>query len=109
MPHEQKRHGRSERPEVRVDDSRHVQGADALGSKPECLAFQGPGHEGTDRPWAARILVRLDHEGLDPLRDRLQRIAIAFRELARPSNILEIFEEEEIGGLCWHGVVSAVS
>jgi hypothetical protein len=32
----------------------------------------------------------------------MKRIEIAFRKLARPSSILEILEEEEIGRLCWH-------
>ena len=31
-------------------------------------------------------------------------IPIAFRMLTRPSGILKILEEEEISGLCWHGI-----
>jgi hypothetical protein len=44
---------------------------------------------------------------LDPVRDGAKRISIAVRELARPSDALEILEEEEIGGLCWHGTSSS--
>jgi hypothetical protein len=50
--------------------------------------------------------VRLDHVGLDPVGDGGKRISIALRELACPSDLLEILEEEEIGGLCWHGTSS---
>jgi hypothetical protein len=28
------------------------------------------------------------------------------RELPRPADVFEILEEEEIGGLCWHGTSS---
>jgi hypothetical protein len=39
--------------------------------------------------------VRLDHVGLDPVCDGGKRISIALRELARPSDVLEILEEED--------------
>jgi hypothetical protein len=38
------------------------------------------------------------------LRDGMKRISIAFRMLTRPSGVLEILEEEEISGRCWHGI-----
>jgi hypothetical protein len=50
--------------------------------------------------------VRLDDEGLDPVGDGVKRIQIAFRKLSRPSDVLEILEEEEVSGLCWYGTSS---
>jgi hypothetical protein len=52
------------------------------------------------------MLMRLDHEGLDPVGDGLKRFSIAFRELLRPADVLELLEEVEIRGLCWHGTFS---
>src|SRR4029453_8674673 len=89
-----------------LDDFRHVPVGDLLWSKPKCPTFQGHRHEGTDGPSAAEILVRLDHEGLDPVGDGVKRSSIALRELARPPDILQILEEEEISGLCWHATIS---
>jgi hypothetical protein len=68
--------------------------ADVLRSEPQHPTFQGPGHEGTDRTGAAEILVRLDHVGVDPVCDGVERIHVAPRELARPPGVLEILEEE---------------
>jgi hypothetical protein len=50
--------------------------------------------------------VRLDHVGLDPVGDGVKRSSIAFRQLAGPSDVLELLEEEELGGLCWYGTSS---
>ena len=73
---------------------------DLLRDEPECLPFQGHRHERTDGPRAAEILVRLDHEGLDPVGDGSKRFEVASRKLARPADVLEILEKEEIGGRC---------
>ena len=73
-----------------------------LWGKPKYLTFQGHRHEGTNRPRAAEILVRLDHVSLDPVCDGVKRSQITLREPAGPSDVLEILEEEEIGGPCWH-------
>jgi hypothetical protein len=59
-------------------------------------------HEGTHGPSAAEILVRPGDEGLDPVCDGVKRIEIAFRELRRPADVIEVLEQEEIGGLYWH-------
>jgi len=68
--------------------------------------FQGRGHEGADRPGAAEVPVRPDHKSLDPICDGAKCLAIAFREFPRPTGVLEILKEEEIGDLCWHGIFS---
>src|SRR6266508_3322618 len=91
---------------VTVDELDHICHAPIGGllrSKPKSLALQGSRHEGTHGPGAAKILVRPDHESLDPACDGAMRIEIAFRELAHPADVLELLEEEEISGLCWHG------
>jgi hypothetical protein len=87
-----------------IDDLRHAAVADMLGSEPQRLAVQGLGHEGTDRPSAAEILVRSDDEALDPARDGLKRIEIALRECARSADVLEILDQKEIRSLCWPGL-----
>jgi hypothetical protein len=67
------------------------------------LSLQGLRHEGTHGPIAAEILVRPDHETLDPVCDGAKRSEIAIRELARLACVVEILEKIEIGGLCCHG------
>jgi hypothetical protein len=74
------RSGVQQSPDVTVhelDDGRLVPVGDPLGSEPERLALQGPGHEGTDSSSATEILVRPGDEGLDPVCDGLQRSEIA--------------------------------
>jgi hypothetical protein len=91
---------------MNVDELDHIWHApvsDLLRSKPKSLALQGFRHEGTHGPSAAEILVRPGHESLDPVCDGAKGVQIAFRELPRPAGVIEILEEEEIGGLCWHG------
>jgi hypothetical protein len=68
--------------------------------------FPGHRHEGAHRPGAAEVPVRTDHKSLDPIFDGAKCIAIAFREFPRPTGVLEIFKEEEIGHLYWHGMFS---
>jgi hypothetical protein len=51
------------------NDLGHASVGDLLRSEPQCLALQGARHERTHRPGAAEILVRLDHERLDPVGD----------------------------------------
>ena len=46
--------------------------------------------------------MRPSHESLDPVCEGVKRIQIAFRKLTRPSDVLEVLEEEEISDLCWH-------
>ena len=55
-------------------DIGHLPVSAPFGSEPECLALQGPRHEGTDGASAAEFFVRPDHEGLDPACDGLKRI-----------------------------------
>ena len=83
-----------------LDDFRGVPVSDPLRSEPERLALQRPGHEGTDGPFATEVLVRPDHEVLDPVGDGVKRFEIAFRKLFRPADVDKIVEEEEINGLC---------
>jgi hypothetical protein len=90
----------------KLDNIWHVPVGDLLWRKPKCLTFQGHRYEGTDRSSAAEMLVRLDHVSVDPVGDGVKRIQIASRELARPSDVLELLEEEELGGLCWHATSS---
>ncbi len=82
----------------------HAPVGDVRRSEPKCLTFQGPRHKGTDGAGAAEILVRPDDESLDPVCDGAKRTQIVFRKLSRPSDVLEILEEEEISGLSWHGI-----
>src|SRR4029079_9829029 len=72
-------------------------------SKPKGRMFQGQRHEWAHRPIAAEVPVRPGDKSLGPICDGAKCIAIAFRELPRPTRVLEILKEEEIGGLCWHG------
>jgi hypothetical protein len=58
----------------KLDNMWHALAGDLLRSEPKCLTFQGPRHEGTDGPSAAEILVRPDHESLDPVCDGVKRI-----------------------------------
>ena len=93
-------------PVYEIDDVGHATANDMLRGQPKSPACQGHRHEGTDRPSAAEVLVRSDDEALDPVCDGLQRIKIASREFTRPADVLEILEEEETSGRCWHGTVS---
>src|SRR4051794_8296844 len=86
-----------------LDDVRHVAVADLLRSEPELPAFYGPRYVRTDGPGAADVLVRLDDVTLDPVGDGAKRGQLAFRERARPSNVVELVDEEEIGGPGGHG------
>ena len=52
---------------------------------------------------ADEILVGLEDVALDPVCDRTERIEVAFGELARSADLLEVFEEEEVRGLCGCG------
>src|SRR5688572_20413432 len=73
-----------------------------LGGEPKRPMVQGHGHEGTHGASAAELLVGLDDEGLDPIRDGVKRAQIGVREVRRPTRVLEILEEEEIAGLWCH-------
>jgi hypothetical protein len=68
--------------------------------------FQGHRHEWAHWPIAAEVPVRLGDKSLGPICDGAKCIAIAFREFPRPTDVLEILKEEEVGDLCWHGIVS---
>src|SRR6185295_20124764 len=86
-----------------LDHLWHAAVGDVFRSEPKNLPLQGPRHKGTDGPIAADILVRLGHEPLDPVCDGAKRSEITFRELRRLACVVEILEEIEIVGLCWHG------
>jgi hypothetical protein len=53
--------------------------------------------------------VRLGNEGVDPVRHDAERIEIAVRQLARPADVLQILDKEQVGGLCWHETFSPLS
>jgi hypothetical protein len=49
---------------------------------------------GQTGPSTAEVLVRLDHKGLDPVCDGL-RAPESLPELTRPSDVLEILQEQD--------------
>src|SRR3712207_4136272 len=66
-----------------LDHICHAATGDVFRSEPKSLPLQGLRHEGTHGPIAAEILVRPDHETLDPVCDGAKRSEIAIRELPR--------------------------
>src|SRR5262245_50729392 len=82
-----------------LDDIWRVPAGAPLSSKPKRLMLPGHRHEGAHRPGAAEVLVRPGHKSLDPIGDGAKFTAIAFREFPRPTGVLEILKEKEIGDL----------
>jgi hypothetical protein len=59
-----------------LDELRRTAAGATLRGEPKHLLIQRNGSEGTDGPGAAKIMVGLDHERLDPVRDRAERLHI---------------------------------
>jgi len=89
-----------------LDDIWRVPAGASLSSKPKRLMFPGHRYERAHRPGAAEVPVRPGHKSLDPICGGAKCIAIAFREFPRPTGVVEILKEKEIGDLCWRGIFS---
>jgi hypothetical protein len=83
----------------KLDDIEDAPTSNPLGSEPKCLAFTGPRHVWTHGASAAKILVRSPEESRNPVCDGAKGNKVVVRELPCPIDVLEILQQEEIGGL----------
>ena len=68
---------------------------------------RSPQYEGTHGTRATEIFVRQSHESSDPVCDGAKRVQIVVYEPARSAGILEILNQEELGGIRRHGITAS--